>query len=194
MLRRTSLIASFALAFTTATHAGGGYVRPLVPETIEPPAGLKLVLVGHAVGTQNYICAPASTPTGVDWLFIGPQATLFNSTLQQVATHFHSTNPYQDDAIQATWQSSRDTSSVWAVKYKGSTDSAYVAPDAIEWLLLEVKGAQAGPTGGTTLVPAKWIQRVNTSGGLAPPASECNAGTLKNRKLVPYEADYYFYK
>ena len=44
MLRRTSLIATFALAFTTATHAGAGYVRPLVPETIEPPAGLKLVL------------------------------------------------------------------------------------------------------------------------------------------------------
>ena len=187
-----AILIAMAIPLATVAQALDRIAPPAVPTDIQVQAGFRPFLVAHASGTQNYICALVGTE--FTWLFIGPQATLFNSTLQQVATHFHSTNPYQDDAIQATWQSSRDTSSVWAVKYKGSTDSAYVAPDAIEWLLLEVKGAQAGPTGGTTLVPAKWIQRVNTSGGLAPPASECNAGTLKNRKLVPYEADYYFYK
>jgi len=187
-----AILIAMAIPLATVAQALDRIAPPAVPTDIQVQAGFRPFLVAHASGTQNYICALVGTE--FTWLFIGPQATLFNSTLQQVATHFHSTNPYQDDAIQATWQSSRDTSSVWAVKYKGSTDSAYVAPDAIEWLLLEVKGAQAGPTGGTTLVPAKWIQRVNTSGGLAPPASECNAGTLKNRKLVPYEADYYFYR
>ena len=187
-----AILIAMAIPLATVAQALDRIAPPAVPTDIQVQAGFRPFLVAHASGTQNYICALVGTE--FTWLFIGPQATLFNSTLQQVATHFHSTNPYQDDAIQATWQSSRDTSSVWAVKYKGSTDSAYVAPDAIEWLLLEVKGAQAGPTGGTTLVPAKWIQRVNTSGGLVPPASECNAGTLKNRKLVPYEADYYFYR
>jgi hypothetical protein len=187
-----------AILIVMAIPFGGGAASldriapPAVPGDIEVQAGFRPFLAAHASGTQNYICALVGTE--FTWLFIGPQATLFNATLQQVTTHFHSANPYQADAIQATWQQSRDTSRVWAVKFKGSTDAAYVAPDAIEWLLLEVKGAQAGPTGGTTLVPAKWIQRVNTAGGLAPPASECNAGTLKNRKFIAYEADYYFYR
>jgi uncharacterized protein DUF3455 len=187
-----AILIALAIPLATVAQALDRIAPPAVPTDIQVQAGFRPFLVAHASGTQNYMCALVGTE--FTWLFIGPQATLFNSTLQQVATHFHSTNPYQDNAIQATWQSSRDTSSVWAVKYKGSTDSAYVAPDAIEWLLLEVKGAQAGPTGGTTLIPAKWIQRVNTSGGLAPPTSECNAGTLKNRKFVAYEADYYFYR
>lgn len=43
------------------------------------------------------------------------------------------------------------------------------------------------------MTPAVRIQRVNTVGGLKPPANECNAGTLTNRKFVPFEADYFFY-
>jgi Protein of unknown function (DUF3455) len=193
MLRRTSLIATFALAFTTATHAGAGYVRPLVPETIEPPAGLKLVLVGHAVGTQNYICAPASTPTGVDWLFVGPQATLFDDYGRQITTHYQSKNPLKNDALHATWQHSGDTSAVWATRLRGSTDAAYVAPDAIEWLLLEMSGAVVGPFGGDKLAHVKYLQRVNTAGGLKP-STGCTASTVNTRKMVNYTADYYFYE
>ena len=57
---------------------------------------LQAVLKAHAVGTQNYICAPATTATGVDWLFIGPQATLFNDNLEQIGTHYQSRNPLQE--------------------------------------------------------------------------------------------------
>ena len=193
MFRRTSLIATFALAFTTATHAGGGYVRPLVPATIEPPAGLKLVLVGHAVGTQNYICAPAATPTGVDWLFVGPQATLFDDYGRQITTHYQSKNPLKNDALHATWQHSGDTSAVWATRLRGSTDAAYVAPGAIEWLLLEMSGAVVGPFGGDKLAHVKYLQRVNTAGGMKP-STGCTASTVNTRKLVDYTADYYFYE
>ena len=191
-----------ALTLTLALAIGPGGAAPAatrpgppeVPAGIEPPAGSSLVLVGHAVGTQNFICAPAATPTSVDWVFIGPQATLFNRGDQQTLTHFVSRNPFRDDALQATWQHSRDTSTVWAARIAGSSDPSYVAPDAIEWLLLEMTGAQVGPTAGRTLATIRYIQRVHTVGGVKPPADECTVATINTRRFVPYEADYYFYQ
>ena len=179
-----------------AMQAGGveRIPRPAVPANLEVSLDYKLFLKVHAVGTQNYICAPAATATGVDWLFIGPQATLFNDSLQQVGTHYQSRNPQQDDAIQATWQDSGDTSAVWAKRRDGSLDAAYVAPGAIEWLLLDVSGQQVGPTAGNKLTPSLLIQRVNTVGGTKPPSADCTPATLNTRKLVSYQADYYFYK
>jgi hypothetical protein len=168
--------------------------RPAVPANLEVSLDYKLFLKAHAVGTQNYICAPAATPTGVDWLFIGPQATLFDDSLKQIATHFQSRNPIKNNAIQAIWQHSGDTSAVWATRRDGSTDPAYVAPDAIEWLVLDVTGQQLGPTTGNKVSRATIIQRINTVGGVKPPSSECTAATLNTRRLVSYEADYYFYQ
>ena len=178
----------------TAAHAADRVLEPSVPSNLVVPAGYRAFLAGHAIGTQNYICAPAPTATGVDWLPIGPQATVFNREFEQVLTHFQSKNPSQGDAIHATWQHSKDTSAVWATKLRGSTDPAYVAPDAIEWLLLQVTGTQFGPNGGHKLVQTAFIQRVNTVAGLKPPAADCTAGTMNTRKLVYYEADYYFYR
>ncbi len=193
MLMRTFVVAvAFALAGTA--QAADRVYPPAVPGDIEAPEDVRPFLAGHAVGTQNYICAPAATATGVDWFFLGPQATVFDSESDQIITHFLSKNPYLVDTLHATWQSSRDSSAVWAKKRYGSTDSRYVAPDAIEWLLLEVTGPAVGPTGGDRLTKTKFIHRVNTVGGLKPPAGECTPATINTRKLVPYEADYYFYK
>ena len=189
----TSLL-TLGLGLIGPAHAAGVFTPPVVPTNIAAPAGLKLVLVGHAVGTQNYICAPAATATGRDWFFIGPQATLFDADGQQITTHFLSKNPYENDVLHATWQHSRDTSAVWAKKFTGSTDPAYVAPDAIEWLLLEMTGAEVGPFGGLKLARTKFIQRVHTVGGLKPAAAECTASTINTRRFVDYEADYYFYE
>jgi hypothetical protein len=191
--KRTLTVTAFAIGLNGIAQAADRITPPAVPETLEVDASFKPVLAAHAVGTQNYICAPAATASGVDWLFIGPQATLFGPDLQQIATHFQSRNPWRAGAIQATWQHSRDTSAVWATKLRGSTDSNYVAPDAIEWLLLEATGTQIGVTGGVKLSGTVYIQRVNTVGGIKPPAGECTAATINTRKLVPYEADYYFY-
>jgi hypothetical protein len=169
--------------------------RPVVPTNLEVSSDYKLFLKVHAVGTQNYICAPSATNmTGLDWLFIGPQATLFNDSLQQYGTHFQSRNPQKNNAIQATWQHSGDTSAVWATRRDGSMDPLYVAPGAIEWLLLDVTGQELGPTAGNKLTPSLLIQRVNTVGGVKPASSECTPATLNTRRLVSYEADYYFYK
>lgn len=175
-------------------RAADGTVPPAVPPELELSSAYKLFYSGHAIGTQNYICAPATGPSGVDWLFIGPQATVYDANGEQILTHFLSRNPLHPDVLQATWQHSRDTSAVWAKRVRGSTDSSYVAPDAIEWLLLEMTATSIGPTGGIKMSNTVYVQRVNTVGGMKPPSSECTSATINTRKLVPYEADYYFYK
>ena len=187
------LAIAVALGGALQAHERERITPPSVPANLEV-TGFKPFFKAHAVGTQNYICAPAATPSGVDWLFFGPQATLFNDDLEQTVTHFFSRNPSRANAIQATWQHSRDTSTVWATRRDGSLDPKYVRPGAIEWLLLDVCGAVPGPTGGEKLSSALFIQRVNTRGGVKPPSTECTPATLNTRKLVTYEADYYFYK
>jgi Protein of unknown function (DUF3455) len=158
---------------------------PDVPPKLEVPEGHKLFLKGHAIGTQNYMCLPdsANTPT---WTFLGPQATLFDDEEKQIITHFLSPNLDENGTARATWQHSRDTSTVWA----RPIESAAVAPGDIPWLLLEGVGAEPGPTGGHRLTKTAYIQRLNTSGGVAPSTS-CTVG---QRAFVPYEADYFFYK
>jgi hypothetical protein len=187
-------MAALAAGLPGAVTAAAGIVPPAVPTNIEVAAEYKPILLGHAVGTQNYICAPAPTASGVDWIFTGSQATLFDDDGRQIATHFLSMNPFRGHALQATWQHSGDTSVVWATKVEGSLDANYVQPGAIEWLKLEVTGARVGPAGGEKLSRATLIQRVNTAGGVKPPASECTPATVNSRKFVPYEADYYFYQ
>ena len=188
------LLAILTSALSAAPRAAEQIVPPAVPTGLEVPAPFKPYLKAHAAGTQNYICAPAATASGVDWLFIGPQATLFDADVEQRLTHFQSKNPQQGDAIQATWQHSRDSSAVWATKHSGSSDPLYVTPGAIEWLRLDVTGSQYGPTGGDKLTGTAFIQRVNTVGGAKPPSADCAASSLNTRRLVSYEADYYFYR
>ena len=166
---------------------------PPVPANIQVPTGNKAFLVGQAVGTQNYVCLPSGS--GFAFKLFTPQATLFNDNGRQVITHYFSPNPFESGTIRATWQDSRDTSTVWGEVKPGnsSTDPAFVAPGAIAWLLVTVVGAQDGPTGGDTLTKTTFIQRVHTTGGNAP-LTGCAAPTdVGNTAFVPYTADYFFY-
>jgi hypothetical protein len=56
--------------------------------------------------------------------------------------------------------------------------------------LLKVEGAEQGPNGGSLLSQTTFIQRVNTSGGIAPTGA-CTVGATA---FVPYTTDYVFYK
>jgi hypothetical protein len=183
-----------AMAFTIMQPQSAQMSRatpPPVPANIQVPAGSKAFLEGHAVGTQDYICLPSGS--GVAWTFFGPQATLFVDNDKQVITHFLSPNRSEGGTPRATWQDSRDTSIVWGNPTATSSDSAFVAPGAIPWLLLQVAGAQDGPTGGHTLAATTFIQRLNTSGGIAPSTGCAQATDVGKKALVPYTADYFFY-
>jgi hypothetical protein len=149
--------------------------------------------VGHAVGTQNYSCLPSGT--GFKFVLFTPEATLFDHAGKQATTHYFSPNPFEGGTIRATWRNSRDTSTVWgaAGPNDSSSDPNFVAPGAIAWVRLTVAGAQEGPSGGDSLTETTFIQRLNTSGGLAPSTGCGSVADVGKQAFVPYTADYFFY-
>src|SRR5712692_1241377 len=117
---------AFACAFGTVTNAAAQKIAsPATPAIITPPAGNSAFLLGHAlVGTQGYVCLPKGT--GFSWRVNNarPEATLFTTVFGQdfqIITHFLSPDTNPNNGSQnpppfgsATWQSSFDSSKVWA--------------------------------------------------------------------------------
>jgi len=163
--------------------------------------------VGHAKGTQGYVCLPTST--GASWTVNAarPEATLFVKLFGQdvqIITHFLSpdTNPNKNAPSplpfgSATWQSSFDTSKVWAKAVgsipAGSDPASCPNSGAIPCLLLQSIGNEQGPTGGKILADTTFVQRLNTKGGSAPATGCAVASDVGKQALVPYTADYFFY-
>ena len=194
----TGLFVALAPALAGAEKEARHQPRvPPVPVDIEAPAGHSAYLKGYAVGTQNFICAVTKSGT-LDWTFIGPQATLFLTShgrpVRQGMTHFLSQNPDEVEKLRAVWQDSEDSSAVWGLAIRSSQDPAFVAADAIPWLLLEVVGGRRGPTGGKALVHTTYIQRLNTTGGRKPATGCTMTDDIGLAKFVPYTAEYYFYR
>lgn len=193
--RLATVATVLAVALTIAlprAAAGDEITPPPVPDGLNPPAGSTAFLIGHASGTQNYVCLPSDA--GFAWTLVGPQATLFDDDNAQIITHFLSPNPAENGTPRPTWQHSADTSTVWAAVDASSTDANFVAPGAIPWLLLRIVGTQYGPTSGDTMTATTFIQRVNTAGGVAPATGCSNATHVGKRRFVPYTTDYVFFK
>jgi hypothetical protein len=181
---------------------------PAMPDNLVVRDGSIPFLVGHAEGTQNYVCLPNSSG-GVSFSLFTPEATLSNEDGKQLITHFFSPNPDEHNnnpalfavgPIRATWQHSKDGSSVWAqVKSTNgvpdaSTDARFVAKDAVAWLKLTAVGGQNGLQGGDTLTNVTFVQRLNTAGGLAPATGCSTLDDVGHLAFVPYTADYFFYQ
>jgi hypothetical protein len=202
------LVLAGAFGNVTCAVAKKKITTPVTPAAITPPLGNTAFLVGYAVGTQGYVCLPMST--GASWTVNGsrPEATLFAGSSKrdkQIATHFLSpnTNPNQFAPKplpfgSATWQSSSDSSKVWAQKQQaipaGSDRTSCPNSGAIDCLLLQVIGSEPGPAGGKFLTKATFIQRLNTSGGSAPADGCSTSADMGKQTLVPYSADYYFFR
>lgn len=162
-----------------------------VPPALKVPDGNVAVAGYHAVGSQQYVCLPKESAFA--WTLFGPQATLFDAHGDEALTHFLSSNPRDDGKPAPSWQDVRDASVAWGKMIASSNDRAFVAPNAIPWLLLEVAGSQPGPNGGNAMTQMTYVQRVATTGGVAS-SSTCAAATDVGKKaLVPYEANYIFY-
>jgi hypothetical protein len=192
---RGVLVAGLMLAGLQSSPAAAREAAPEVPANLEVPAGHRAFLRAYAVGTQNYVCL--ETAAGVSWRFIGPQATLFYPILgfqQQVTTHFLSANPDEGGLARPTWQHSFDSSRVWGRSIASSSDPRYVEAGAIPWLLLQAAGTERGPAGGGFLASTSYIQRVSTSGGLAPSTGCGQRSDVGAVALVPYSTDYVFFR
>jgi Protein of unknown function (DUF3455) len=147
---------------------------PIDPRTYAPDS--RLFLVVNAIGVQKYTCQGTGT-----WLFTDPEASLYKTTgvPKPIGTHF------------LNFATGRP---VWQLKDGSSVEAARTATGSggtgnIPWLLLQAVVTTAG-SDGDRLTSTTWVQRLNTSGGVAP-AGTCTPG---DRTAVRYSADYFFWR
>ena len=134
-----------------------------------PPADARLALILAARGVQIYECRDQG------WALVAPEAVLFDAQDRVVGTH----------GAGPVWEAADGSRIAGSVKARADAP----APGAIAWLLLATRST--GPQGLYSRVTS--IQRVNTTGGVAP-ASGCSTATVGAIAKVPYTADYIFYK
>ncbi|GGQ75181.1 DUF3455 domain-containing protein [Couchioplanes azureus] len=178
--RRTAILGGAAVAVLGAVTAVSVQAsaaeqalprpRPSVsatPSPITPPPGVRRIGAYRVIsGTQTYTCNAGGA-------FAGPSVpeAMLAGTGGRV---HHFAGP--------SWQSERDGSLVKAAKV-----GELPRPGTIPELLLEVT-SHAGPADGI-LADAAYIQRLSTSGGVAP-ARACTPGETV---AVPYGARYVFW-
>jgi Protein of unknown function (DUF3455) len=172
-----ALVVIVAAAWPSVHAAAAEPSPPSVPDEIRVEDGNKLFLLAHAVGIQTYACNP--TAGGYGWSFTGPRANLYDDNGKLVATH--SRGP--------SWEA-RDGSKVVGQLVRPAPVTDWTA---IPWLLLSASSTSVGPD-GARLAGTTFIQRIATTGGLQPPAADCNATTAGTTSEVPYTADYAFWK
>jgi len=139
-----------------------------VPAALKVPAGNKLTGVFSAEGVQTYTC------TNGAWTLLEPAATLW-------AKHDRSRRTVALHSRGPVWVSTVDGSAVNAAAVANSPRTG-----TIPELLLKATATR----GAGVFADVSYIQRLNTTGGVAP-ATAC-AGT--EQRGVPYAATYTFYK
>ncbi|MEV6348908.1 DUF3455 domain-containing protein [Actinoplanes sp. NPDC051851] len=147
---------------------GGGLT---VPATLEPPPGNAVHAVLKARGVQIYTCTSGA------WQLTEPAASLNGITLSPVrkVTALHFRGP--------SWESDQDGSLVEGAR---PVSAPSTTPNSIPQLLITAARTRGdGLFGGVT-----YIQRLATSGGVAP-ATTCTTG---DTLAVPYRAVYRFFR
>lgn len=139
------------------------------------PAGNSRIVTYYAVGVQKYKSQAKAGTNAFEWVFVAPQADLYDASNSKVGTH--SAGP--------TWQVSAGDS-IYAQAFTPAKTAA--SPDAasVDWLLLMPKNGKT-PTGKFANV--SYIHRIATKGGKAPASAP--AGPAETVE-VPYTAVYRF--
>jgi hypothetical protein len=166
-----SLVTLFFAGSAAAAIAPPGGVTSAI--TASPDEEAAFVLRGE--GVHVFECKSLATDAArFAWAFTAPNATLYDSG-RAVARH----------TAENMWEASGDRSTVTGTiraRQDGGSSN-------IPWLLLRAQStADAGLFAGVTSV-----QRVNTSGGVAPDTG-CDASNAGKEARVPFAADYYFYR
>ena len=169
MKRRNSM---FPLAAALAVAACAS--DPLIPDTLNPGPNETLAMIVPAKGVQIYECRARKDAAAVEWAFVAPDAELFDARGNQIGRH--GAGPY--------WQANDGSRVVGTLKARADAPVAGSVP----WLLLSTKGT--GPAGSFSKVSS--IQRVDTSGGVAP-SSPCTPELAGRQARVHYVATYRFF-
>lgn len=145
-----------------------------VPAVLKPADNERAAFTWHAVGSQIYECR-ASDKGGWAWVFVAPEADLFNQKDEKVGTH--GAGPH--------WAALDGSKTIGAVKARA--DAA--RPGDIPLLLLTAKSA--GTPGKMASVTS--VQRLNTEGGNAPAKGCAVQADAGKRVKEGYTADYVFF-
>jgi hypothetical protein len=141
-----------------------------IPAKLVPPQEEPLLGRYAAKGVQIYVCTVKGGAG--EWSFKAPEAELVDAQGTSFAKHYAG----------PTWEAPDGS------KIVGRILASEPAPKtgAIPWLLLSAESSGSGVLAG-----ARFVQRVNTSGGAGPTGACPTAGT---ERRVAYTADYIFYK
>jgi len=169
-------------AKTAASHIEASEKLAIPPQVDLPanlPVGNSRVATYYAVGVQKYKAAikPGSDPVTYQWVFVAPQADLYDSNNDKKGVH--GAGPF--------WSLS-SLDSIFAQHFSPARTAASTDPESIDWLLLMPK---AGTTPSGIFADVDYIQRIATKGGkapLTPPAS------VNETVEVKYKAVYRFSK
>lgn len=165
-------VAGFAIQPASAVTMPANDNGPELPEacsSIAVEAGNRLAFHVYAKGVQIYRW------NGISWSFVAPEATLYAEENFFGEVGIHGMGPH--------W-TSKSGSRVEAERVQNT--GCRPDPDAIEWLLLKMKTT----SGSGIFSRVTFIQRTNTTGGMAP----AEPGTLNELRRIPYTAEYYFYR
>ena len=172
-MRHTLFVA--ILACLPLSFAASAQMMDL-PEPVRAPTGAQMVMKAVGVGELAYECrAKAGDATAFEWAFVGPTAKLMDSSMSKEVGKYYA-GP--------TWESTDGS--------KITGKQVAVAPAAPGNIPLQLVKAEPA-MGNGAMTGITYIQRVNTKGGVAPPDS-CTASSVGTKKMVPYQADYVFYK
>ena len=122
---------------------------------LNAPNGNTRVATFYAEGVQKYKSQikAGSTPVTYEWVFVAPQADLYDASNKKVGTH----------TAGPSWQLTGTTDSIYGQAYVPAKTSPSTEPGTIDWLLLALKKQ---PTG--IFANVLYIQRIATKGGKAP--------------------------
>jgi hypothetical protein len=150
-----------------------------IPEALRVPATAVLKQQLRATGVQIYRCAvDKSDASHYAWVLKAPEAELFDGAGNSVGKHYAG----------PTWEA-KDGSRV-----TGQVAARVDSPDpkSVAWLLLGAGSVSAAIPGGGLFAGVRYVQRLHTEGGSAPPEG-CNQLFVDREVRVPYSAEYWFY-
>lgn len=172
----------------TNTHSPAWYIAEseqlVIPEAIDLPDNLPKgntrVATYFAEGVQQYKAQQkaGSDPATFEWVFVAPEAKLYDATNAKVGTH--SAGP--------TWQLTGATDSIYGQAFTPAKLAPSPDPSSIDWLLLMPK---TGKVATGIFANVSYIQRIATIGGKAPAKLPVSAGETIE---VKYTAIYRFTK
>jgi hypothetical protein len=163
-----------AVLLLLASCASAPEPRPAaVPENLRVPDGQTILLRMAARGAQVYTCkAKNAEPAAYEWVLKAPDAELFDQRGAKVGRHYAG----------PTWESADGSRVVGEVMERSPVQGA------IPLLLLRAKSNE----GAGALGSVKYIQRLDTASGVAPPVG-CDAERAGTEARVEYSANYDFY-